>query len=147
MSRKSDTLSSHLEQILADTYALAVKTHAAHWNLTGAQFFTLHPAFGSQYEALLLAADELAERLRALDSKAPSGILALAKKTTLSDIAGSDGLDLAKALCADHLTLSKALTKAVVVAQEAHDEASADLFIGRIEDHDKTAWMLKATIS
>ena len=146
MSRKSDALSSSLAQILADTYALAVKSHAAHWNLTGAQFFTLHAAFGSQYEALLLAADDLAERLRALDSKAPTGILALAKKTTLADITSTDGLDLVKALYADHVTLSKALAKAVVVAQDAHDEATADLLIGRIEEHDKTAWMLKATL-
>ena len=36
-----------LSQILANTYALAVKTHAAHWNVTGAQFFSLHAAFGA----------------------------------------------------------------------------------------------------
>lgn len=146
MSNKTRSLVSHLEQILADTYALAVKSHAAHWNLTGVQFFTLHAAFGSQYEALLLAADDLAERLRALDSKAPTGILALAKKTTLADITSTDGLDLVKALRADHRGLSKALGKAVEAAQAAHDEATADLLIGRIEEHDKTAWMLKATL-
>ena len=147
MSKTADTLHSHLAQILSDTYALAVKSHAAHWNLTGAQFFALHEAFGSHYEALTAAADELAERLRALGAKAPSGIQALTKATSIADITSTDGLALAKALHADHVALSKLLAKAVVVAQSEHDEATADLFIGRIAEHDKTAWMLKATIS
>ena len=147
MSKNVNSLNSHLGQILADTYALAVKTHAAHWNVTGAQFFTLHDVFGTQYEALLAAADELAERLRALGAKALSGIQTLAKATSITDITSTDGLALAKALYADHIALSKLLAKAVVDAQSEHDEATADLLIGRIAEHDKTAWMLKATIS
>jgi len=147
MSKNTDALTTHLGQILADMYALAVKSHAAHWNLTGAQFFTLHEAFGSQYQALILAADELAERLRALGGKAPSGMHALSKATSIADITRTDGLALAKALHVDHVALSKALGKAVTVAQGGHDEATADLLIGRIAEHDKTAWMLKATIS
>ena len=147
MSKTAYTLNTHLGQILSDTYALAVKSHAAHWNLTGAQFFALHEAFGSQYEALLAAADELAERLRALGAKAPSGIQALTKATSITDITSTDGLVIAKALHADHVALSKLLAKAVVVAQSEHDEATADLLIGRIAEHDQTAWMLKATIS
>ena len=147
MSKTADTLNTHLGQILSDTYALAVKSHAAHWNLTGAHFFALHEAFGSQYEALTAAADELAERLRALGAKAPSGIQALTKATSITDITSSDGVALAKALHADHVALSKLLAKAVVVAQSEHDEATTDLLIGRIAEHDKTALMLKATIS
>ena len=133
-----------LAGILADTYALAVKTHAAHWNVTGAGFFELHEAFGSQYEALLEAADDVAERLRALGATAPLGLKALAKAAEVADLKGTDGTALVTQLASDHAALSKALSKAVAVAQKAGDEATADLFIGRIEAHDKTAWMLKA---
>ena len=82
---------SALGQILADTYALAVKTHAAHWNVTGQGFFELHAAFGTQYLALFTAADELAERLRALGVVAPSGLSALAGTTTVQEISGTAG--------------------------------------------------------
>ncbi len=140
MSAVTTTLAS----ILADTYALAVKTHAAHWNVTGAGFFELHEAFGSQYEALLEAADDLAERLRALGAPAPRGLRALAKAAEVADLKDTDGKALVKQLAADHADLSKALAKAVAVAQKAGDEATADLFIGRIEAHDKTTWMLTA---
>lgn len=133
-----------LHGVLADTYALAVKTHAAHWNVTGPAFFQLHEAFATQYEALFEAADEVAERIRALGAIAPAGLAALAGATGVTDTQGSDGIALAKALGADHRALSAACAKAVVEAQEADDEASADLLIGRIEAHDKTAWMLEA---
>jgi starvation-inducible DNA-binding protein len=133
-----------LAAVLADTYALAVKTHAAHWNVTGSGFFQLHAAFGSQYEALFEAADELAERLRALGVKAPAGLKAIAAAATLADTTTGDGVALATSLRDDHRAVSKALSAAVKVAQEAGDEATADLFIGRIEEHDKTAWMLSA---
>ncbi len=134
--------------MLADTYALAVKTHGAHWNCTGAQFFALHAAFGSQYEALFDAADELAERVRALGERAlPRGIISLAKATSIEEVKGDDALVLAKSLRDDHRGLAKACAKALRVAQDAGDESTADLLIGRIEDHDKTAWMLDATVS
>ncbi len=146
MSKVHDALTDQLGQILADTYALAVKTHAAHWNVSGPQFFFLHEAFGAQYAALFEAADELAERLRALGDKAPAGIKALAKATGLEDTGSSEALKLVKDLYADHVTLAKTLSGAVGLAQDDHDEATADLLIGRIADHEKTAWMLKATL-
>lgn len=144
MSKATTALNTILGQILAETYALAVKTHAAHWNITGPQFFSLHEAFGTQYDALFTAADDLAERLRALGEKAPNGLKALAKISEVSDISSHDGVALAKALAADHTALSKLLAKGIAAAQAAGDEATADLFIGRTEEHDKTAWMLGA---
>ncbi|MCS6970712.1 MAG: DNA starvation/stationary phase protection protein [Planctomycetes bacterium] len=133
-----------LTAILADTYALAAKTHAAHWNVRGDGFFQLHTAFGEQYEALFEAADEIAERIRALGSPAPAGLRALAARTSVADIVGDDGRELARALRDDHRALSRACLAAARAAQERGDEGTADLLIGRAEEHDKTAWMLDA---
>lgn len=146
MSKTRSTLTTILNQILADTYALAVKTHAAHWNVTGPHFFHLHEAFGAQYLALFTAADDVAERLRALDEKSPFGIQALAKSTRLKDLAGTDGLALVKELHAGHALIAALLVKGVAAAQADGDDGTADLLTARKEDHDKTAWMLKATL-
>ena len=135
-----------LSQILANTYALAVKTHAAHWNVTGPQFFSLHAAFGEQYEALFEAADDLAERLRALGEKAPAGLRALAKASDLDDTDSGDGLKLVQQLHGDHVALAKLIKAGIAAADKAEDEATVDLLTGRLEEHDKTAWMLKATL-
>lgn len=146
MSKTHTALTNQLGQILADTYTLAVKTHAAHWNVTGPHFFHLHAAFGEQYLALFTAADDLAERLRALGEKSPFGIHALATSTTLKDISATDGLVLVKDLHAGHVLISGLLAKGIAAAQADGDDGTADLLTARKEDHDKTAWMLKATL-
>lgn len=141
----ASTVVKALSGVLADTYALAVKTHGAHWNVTGSGFFQLHAAFGEQYDALFEAADDLAERIRALGDAAPAGINALAKLTSIDDLGNDhDGRTLAKALHDDHRTLSKSCSKALGIAEKAGDEASVDMLVGRMEAHDKTAWMLGA---
>lgn len=141
----ASTVVKALNHVLADTYALAVKTHGAHWNVTGSGFFQLHAAFGEQYDALFEAADNLAERIRALGETAPAGISTLAKLASIDDL-GSDhgGHALAKALRDDHRALSKSCSKALGIADKAGDEATVDMLVGRIEAHDKTAWMLEA---
>lgn len=133
-----------LATVLVDTYALAVKTHAAHWNVTGPQFFQLHDAFSTQYEALFTAADDIAERLRAQGQQAPTGLNAIAKSTHVADIQGGDGRALAASLRDDHRALSKACSEAAKAADAAGDDVTVDLLVGRAQEHDKTAWMLGA---
>ena len=55
-----------LSAVLADTFALYIKTHGFHWNVTGPMFNTLHTMFMQQYTELWTALDEIAERIRAL---------------------------------------------------------------------------------
>lgn len=136
----------HLTQVLADTYALAVKTHGAHWNVRGHGFFRLHAAFEEQYTELFLAADELAERIRALGVDAPTSIRQLAELSSLADGAKGDDDTLVRGLRDDHRRIAERARGAIAEAQEAGDEATADLLIGRSQAHDKTAWMLSATL-
>jgi starvation-inducible DNA-binding protein len=67
-----EAVAKHLSKLLADTYSLYLKTHSFHWNVTGPQFNSLHAMFETQYNELWLAADEVAERIRALDVFAPA---------------------------------------------------------------------------
>ena len=140
------TVIEGLQNVLHDTYALAAKTHAAHWNITGLQFFSLHEAFGDQYAALYEAADELAERIRALGATAPIGLKALSN-SRVDDLQASNALDICAELAADHRQLSSELASLASLASEHDDEGSADLCIGRLQEHDKTAWMLHSAAS
>ena len=64
-------LADSLAKIVADTYVLLVKTQGYHWNVVGPLFVSLHKLTEEQYEDLFEAADELAERIRALGHPAP----------------------------------------------------------------------------
>src|SRR3546814_10262294 len=71
MTRNTDPVIKALEQSLADTFTLALKTQNYHWNLVGSNFFSLHNLLEEQYNDGFAAADEIAERIRALAAPAP----------------------------------------------------------------------------
>jgi starvation-inducible DNA-binding protein len=133
-------------QIMADTYVLVVKTHGAHWNVRGSGFFELHAAFEAQYQALLLAADDLAERVRALGHDVPASMAQLTALSGIGEVSQTDSSSLVRALRDDHRFIAKRCRAAIQTAQQAEDAATADLLIKRAQQHDKTAWMLSATL-
>lgn len=147
MSKSQNSSEKHtLHGLLCDTYVLALKTHAAHWNVTGPSFNGLHLAFETQYGQLTAAADILAERLRALQHPAPSGMQELLSHSSIQPaIPGTDGVLLSKTLAKDHRKIASACQKAADKAEDGGDSATADLLVARIEEHEKTAWMLEAT--
>ncbi len=53
-----------LNRLLADEYVLYTKTRNAHWNIQGQNFIALHKFFESQYDALDIIIDDVAERLQ-----------------------------------------------------------------------------------
>lgn len=145
MTKKS--VAPALSALLADTYTLAIKTQNYHWNVTGREFYSLHKLFEEQYDALFDAADELAERLRALGGYAPGGLAEFAKLTTISDAkSGLSAEAMLKDLAKSH-EQAAATTRTLIAASEAAgDHATNDMAVGRLEDHDKMRWMLTASV-
>lgn len=138
----------NLEVILASSYGLTLKTQNYHWNVVGANFKPLHEMFGAQYEELAVAIDELAERIRALGDKVDGSFENFSK---LSKVKSGDknlkANDMLKDLVSGHETIIKLLHVGIKAAQKASDEATADMFIGRVESHEKAAWMLRSSIA
>lgn len=138
-------LSDSLNQVLADSYALMALTHLAHWNVEGPGFFALHTAFQTQYEELFTAIDEIAERVRALETYATGGLATLAAKAQMKEFAAPmKQEDYVRALIDANRKLVADAEVARDVAGEVNDPESQDLMIGRITLHQKTIWMLKS---
>lgn len=136
-----------LRHILADTYLLYVKTQNFHWNVTGPLFPQLHAMFESQYEELSEAVDVLAERIRALGAIAPgsfSSFLAYATLEEAGELPSPEGM-LAQ-LLDDHESIIRAMRAGFDTLDEAGDEVTVDLFVQRMAAHEKTAWMLRASL-
>jgi len=136
-----------LKRLLGETYALYVKTHGYHWNVTGPRFQALHAEFMTQYNELWAALDEIAERIRALGFFAPGSTAELLETAT---IVPDNGVPEAEAMLANlvrgHETVSRAAREGVETATQAGDEVTADLLIQRATIADKTAWMLRASL-
>lgn len=137
-----------LIKVLASTYALSLKTQNFHWNVEGAQFGALHAMFGDQYEALFEAVDEIAERIRALNAPAPGGYAVFQKHSMIEDAdSGLNADEMLQTLANDHAAMSALVKKAEAIATEAGDTGTADLMVGRQQEHDKAAWMLRSSVS
>ena len=147
-SRKEIT--QGLSRLLADTYTLYLKTHSFHWNVTGPLFNTLHLMFETQYNELWLATDEIAERIRALGERAPGSYTDFAKLTAIKESNESHGHiqanEMIKQLLEGHETVVRTARSIFPIAEKGGDEATLDLMTGRIQIHEKTAWMLRSLL-
>lgn len=131
--------------VLGDTYRLTFKTHAYHWNVEGPLFYSVHNLTEEQYENLFSAADELAERIRALGKMAPTTLSALTEKSVVKDHAEplSAG-DMCKDLAEDHERVAHRLHALIKIAGDNGDPVTEDLATERSAFHEKAAWMLRA---
>ena len=135
-----------LSKLLASTYTLYLKTHGYHWNVEGPHFQQLHMQFMEQYTEMWTAVDELAERIRALGHYAPASYDAMAKLSAVSEETGTpDWRQMVTTLAAEHEQVAKIARDVLRTAEEANDDATADVVTPRITLHEKTAWMLRAT--
>ncbi len=136
-----------LSRVLADTYTLYLKTHNFHWNVTGPQFNSLHLMFEGQYIELAAAVDLLAERIRALGEPAPGSYSAYARLSSIKEAEGvPEAQEMVRILAEDQLAVVRTVRSVFPIADAAHDEPTADMLTQRMQVHEKTAWMLRATL-
>jgi starvation-inducible DNA-binding protein len=143
MSSPDKTIAAGLSRLLADTYAVYLKTHGYHWNVRGPNFSSLHTLFMTQYTEMWTAIDLIAERIRAMGETAPQGYGAFAELSTIQDGDPARNAEaMLQELLADHATLI-ATARA---AREGADDVTAAVIDARVDAHQKHAWMIRATL-
>ena len=136
-----------LARLLADSYTLYLKTHNFHWNVTGPMFTTLHALFEQHYTELATAVDEIAERIRALGVVAPGSYRQFSELSSIEEETGTPGAqDMIKQLTRDQEAVVRTARSIFPIAEQVHDEPSADLLTQRMQVHEKNAWMLRSLL-
>jgi starvation-inducible DNA-binding protein len=137
-----------LSKVLADTYALYLKTHGYHWNATGPTFPALHTLFEDQYTEQWKALDDIAERIRSLGELVPQTYSAFSNLTAIKDgYASLDSEAMVAELMHDHETVLATIRNVFKIAEAVGDQATMDMLNARTAAHDKHAWMLRATLN
>ncbi|HEV7234313.1 MAG TPA: DNA starvation/stationary phase protection protein [Sphingorhabdus sp.] len=141
-------LADALNRLLADYYALYLKTKNFHWHVTGPHFREYHLLFDAQATELLATTDLVAERVRKLGQGTLTSIGAIAAKQRIkdNDAASVDAAKMLKELHADNKTMVKALKDAKDLAEEAGDNATDGLLDDWTDQAEQRAWFLAATI-
>jgi starvation-inducible DNA-binding protein len=136
-----------LNTLVADEYVLYTKTRNAHWNIQGNNFMELHKLFESQYEALDIIIDDTAERVRALGHFALGSLKDFLQVTQLNEDNENftNQNHIIETLLEDHESVIHWLRNHItIVSDEFKDLGTADFMTGVMEQHEKTAWMLRS---
>lgn len=136
-----------LNGLLANAFALYLKTKNFHWHVTGPQFRDLHLLFDEQATQIFAITDLVAERARKLGSPALTSIGAIAARQTIpdQDNAGLAPQAMVKELAADNGRLVEQLKALKEAADAASDVATSALVDGWVDEAEQRIWFLKAT--
>lgn len=139
-------LSGALAKTVGDAYMLMAKTQGYHWNVAGPLFVSIHELTEKQYQDLFEAADDLAERIRALGRRAPGSYREFAAATIVEDDDGSvkTAQEMVETLARDNEACARRLKEVSDIAEELGDKVTEDMAIGRMRTHEQNAWMLRA---
>jgi starvation-inducible DNA-binding protein len=147
MSQTNESVAEQLKTFMADTYLLLAKTQACHWNARGQNFIGIHKLTEEQYNELFEAVDELAERVRALDTDAPFSLAEMQRIATLEEATQVHGIDDAiRMLVTDNKAMAERARELALDADEQDDLVTHDMLVKRIEVHDKAAWLLRSNL-
>ena len=136
-----------LNAILADSFALYLKTKNFHWHVSGRHFHDYHLMLDGQAAQILGTTDAIAERVRKTGGTTLRSIGHVARlqriKDNDSEYVGAK--DMLGELHRDNLNLIEALREAKTIADAAGDNASASLVDDWTDLAEQRAWFLFET--
>lgn len=140
-------LSDSMKQLWADNFAVYIKAHGYHINVTGDDFPQYHKFLEGIYESLSGYVDELGEGIRTLDEVVPASLSRLSSLTQIKDATVvPDECDIVKELYADIETLIMQGTKAYDACQTARKFGLQNILADYLQDMEKHCWMLRASM-
>ena len=142
------TLAENLPRVLADGFTLYLTAHGFHWNVRGQDFTEYHTLFGEIYEDVFESLDDWAEIMRKLDMDAPFRMDDFAQLREIDDAGPIDAspVPMAKQLLAANAQMLECLNETFTIATAHNEQGVANFAAERIDQHQKIAWKLRASI-
>jgi starvation-inducible DNA-binding protein len=146
-SNAAKTVAEALNGILADTFALYLKTKNFHWHVSGPHFHDYHLMFDAQAAQIFATTDQIAERVRKTGNTTLRSIGDVARHQSIKD---NDAAFVApeamlKELRDDNLKLVEKLREAKEIVDEAKDNATSGILDDWTDQAEERAWFLFET--
>ena len=137
-----------LNALLADSFALYLKTKNYHWHVQGPHFRELHLLFDEQATQILATTDLIAERVRKNGAATLRSIGEVSRRQSIKDddAAGVDAETMVKALAADNALLLEQLKETKNAAEADGDIATSGLVDSWADETQQRIWFLEATL-
>ena len=143
-AKATKDLGGALNAILADVFALYLKTKNFHWHMSGPHFRDYHLLLDDQGDQLYAMTDPLAERVRKVGGTTLRSIGHIARLQRISDNDAEfvTPLDMLAELHQDNKQLATSLRAAHEVCDEHRDIATASLIENWIDETERRGWFL-----
>jgi starvation-inducible DNA-binding protein len=136
-----------MNAILADVFALYLKTKNFHWHVSGPHFRDYHLLLDEQADQIFAMTDPIAERVRKLGGTTLRSIGQIKREQRVLDNDADfvEPLDMLAELQGDNKDLAGRLRQAHVVCEEHNDIATASLIEVWIDETERRTWFLFET--
>jgi starvation-inducible DNA-binding protein len=133
-----------LNPLLADAFALYLKTKNFHWHMSGPHFRDYHLLLDEQGEQIFAMTDELAERVRKIGGVTVKSIGHVARLQRIRDNNEEfvAAVDMLGELMEDNKTLTTNMREAHEIADRNNDSATTSLLENFIDETERRTWFL-----
>jgi starvation-inducible DNA-binding protein len=137
-----------LRPLLADVFALYVKTKNFHWHISGRHFRDYHLLLDEQAGQIFAMTDEIAERARKLGGTTLRSVGDIARHQRLrdNDAEAVDALDMLNELRDDNRQLTRSLRSIHELCERHNDVATTSLIENWIDESERRSWFLREIV-
>jgi starvation-inducible DNA-binding protein len=137
-------ISDELRKLLADVFALYLKTKNFHWHMSGTHFRDYHLLLDEHSDQIFEMTDDIAERARKIGGLTIHSISEISERQRLKDnneefVAPEEML---AELCADNQQMTRSLRAAHEICEKHNDVATASLIETWIDQTERRTWFL-----
>jgi starvation-inducible DNA-binding protein len=140
-------ISKALNGVLADTFALYLKTKNFHWHMSGPHFRDYHLLLDEQAAQIYATTDDLAERVRKIGGTTLRSIGDIKRHQSIKDNDESYVAphDMLRELMEDNKAVAENMRAAHKIADDNEDVATASLLENWIDESERRTWFLFET--
>jgi starvation-inducible DNA-binding protein len=142
-------ISGELRKLLADVFALYLKTKNFHWHMRGRHFRDYHLLLDEHSDQIFAMTDEIAERSRKIGGTTLHSISDVSRHQRLKDNNANrvEPLDMLTELRADNLELTRSMRATHEVCEKYNDVATASLIENWIDQTERRTWFLSEILN
>jgi starvation-inducible DNA-binding protein len=143
-AQEAQAVTQAVNPLIADAFALYVKTKNFHWHLSGSHFRDYHLLFDEQAEVMFASIDIMAERVRRIGGTTIRSISHISQLQTIEDD-NNDFVpagEMVKRLMEDNGHMAKMIREAIAVCDKNRDSATSNALQEILDETERRKWFL-----
>ena len=143
-SQEAQAVTEAVNPLIADAFALYVKTKNFHWHLAGSHFRDYHLLFDEHADAIFASIDIMAERVRRIGGTTIRSISHIGQLQTIEDD-NSDFVpagEMVKRLMEDNGHIAGMIREAIAVCDRSRDSATSNALQEILNETERRKWFL-----